>query len=77
MNLKHYYYYYKSVLSPRLCQEIIDYGELSSAQYKSLYGFDGKHAESPSFLTGIKEWKKKLALKKPHINFWQVVRWEF
>tara|TARA_Y100000593_G_scaffold7707_1_gene14340 strand:+ start:2841 stop:7256 length:4416 start_codon:yes stop_codon:yes gene_type:complete len=45
-------------LAKKKIQEIIDYGELSSAQYKSLYGFDGKHAESPSFLTGIKEWKK-------------------
>ena len=27
MNLKHYYYYFQSALSPRLCQDIIDYGK--------------------------------------------------
>ena len=27
MNLKNYYYYFKSALTPRFCQEIIDYGK--------------------------------------------------
>ena len=27
MNLQNYYYYFKSALSPRLCDQIIEYGK--------------------------------------------------
>ena len=32
MNLKNYYYYFKSVLSPKLCDDIINYGKQHTAQ---------------------------------------------
>ena len=32
MNLKHYYFYFKSALSPRLCDEIIKYGTAHKAE---------------------------------------------
>ena len=32
MNLKDYYYYFKSALSPKFCQEIIDYGKKHQAE---------------------------------------------
>ena len=32
MNLKNYYYYFKSVLSPKLCDDIINYGKQHKAQ---------------------------------------------
>ena len=45
MNLKHYYYYYKSVLSPRLCQEIIDYGKQHKAQMAITGGSDDEKSK--------------------------------
>ena len=32
MNLKNYYYYFKEALTPRLCQQIIDYGKQHTAE---------------------------------------------
>jgi len=32
MNLKHYYYYFQSALSPKFCQQIIDYGKQHQAE---------------------------------------------
>ena len=32
MNIKNYYYYFKSVLSPKLCDDIINYGKQHTAQ---------------------------------------------
>ena len=42
MNLKNYYYYFQSALSPKLCQQIIDYGKQHQAQMAITGGFEGK-----------------------------------
>ena len=34
MNLKNYYYYFQSLLSPKFCDEIIDYGKQHQSQMK-------------------------------------------
>jgi len=39
MNLKNYYYYFQSALSPRLCQEIIDYGKQHQAEMAVTGGY--------------------------------------
>jgi len=39
MNLKNYYYYFQSALSPRLCQEIIDYGKKHQAEMAVTGGY--------------------------------------
>ena len=46
MNLKNYYYYFQSALSPRLCQEIIDYGKQHKPEMAITGGVnreDGNH----------------------------------
>ena len=48
MNLKNYYYYYQSALSPRLCDDIIEYG---------------KHHQSQMAVTGSATNKQKLNKK--------------
>jgi len=42
MNLKNYYYYFQSALSPRLCQMIIDYGKQHQPQMAITGGSDDK-----------------------------------
>ncbi len=39
MNLHNYYYYFQSALSPKLCQEIIDYGNAHESQMAYTGGF--------------------------------------
>jgi len=39
MNLTNYYYYFQSALSPRLCQEIIDYGKKHQAEMAVTGGY--------------------------------------
>jgi len=40
MNLKNYYYYFKSALSPKFCQEVIDYGKQHQAEMAVTGGLD-------------------------------------
>ena len=41
MNLKNYYYYFKSALSPKLCDEIINYGKQHKASMAVTGGQEG------------------------------------
>ena len=43
MNLKNYYYYFQSALSPKLCDEIISYGKQHQSQMAVTGGFENKN----------------------------------
>jgi len=45
MNLKNYYYYFQSALSPRLCQEIIDYGKQHQAEMAVTGGYNRQNGQ--------------------------------
>ena len=45
MNLKNYYYYFQSALSPRLCQEIIDYGKQHQAEMAVTGGYNRSNGQ--------------------------------
>ena len=45
MNLTNYYYYFQSVLSPRLCQEIIDYGKKHQAEMAVTGGYSKQNGK--------------------------------
>jgi PKHD-type hydroxylase len=45
MNLKNYYYYFQSALSPRLCQEIIDYGKQHQAEMAVTGGYSRQNGK--------------------------------
>ena len=42
MNLKNYYYYFQSALSPKLCDEIINYGKKHQAEMAVTGGYGGQ-----------------------------------
>ena len=44
MNLKNYYYYFKSVLPPKLCEDIINYGKSHNSQMAVTGGGDDKNS---------------------------------
>ena len=45
MNLKNYYYYFQSALSPKLCQEIIDYGKQHQAEMAVTGGYNRQNGK--------------------------------
>ena len=45
MNLKNYYYYFQSALSPKLCQEIIDYGKQHQAEMAVTGGYSRSNGQ--------------------------------
>ena len=40
MNLKHYYYYFQSAITPKLCDDIINYGKQHKADMAVTGGVD-------------------------------------
>ena len=62
MNLKNYYYYFKSALSPKLCDEIINYGKQHKANMAITGGSEGdenKKADGTLKKSVIKNIQKK------------------
>jgi len=55
MNLKNHYWYFTSVLSPKFCNEIIEYGKRNQEEFARTGGFKGKDLSKDQ----IKEIKKK------------------
>lgn len=56
MNLKNYYYYFRSVLPPKLCQDIIDYGKQHQSQMAVTGGVDrgdGNHKADGSLKKSV------------------------
>jgi len=45
MNLKNYYYYFQSALSPKLCDEIIAYGKQHQAEMAVTGGYDRQNGK--------------------------------
>ena len=45
MNLTNYYYYFQSALSPRFCQEIIDYGKQHQAEMAVTGGYSRQNGK--------------------------------
>ena len=45
MNLKNYYYYFQSALSPKLCDEIISYGKQHQAEMAVTGGYNRQNGK--------------------------------
>ena len=45
MNLKNYYYYFQSALSPKLCDEIIAYGKQHQAEMAVTGGYSRQNGK--------------------------------
>jgi len=61
MNLKYYYWFWKNALSPRLCDQIIDYG-LRNKKERAITGSQGQNRDlvkNPLNVKEIKQLKKK------------------
>ena len=74
MNLKNYYYYFQSALSPRMCQMIIDYGKEHQFEMANTGGIDdkkNKKADGTFKKSAIKNMQKK---RKSDI-VWMNDRW--
>jgi PKHD-type hydroxylase len=55
MNLKNHYWYFTSVLSPKFCDEIIEYGKRNQEEFARTGGFKGKDLSKDQ----VKQIKKK------------------
>ncbi len=76
MNLKYYYYYFQNALTPRFCDELIEYGK-SSKKKLGLTGFNEEQAEELKKKNKT-EYKKYLnnVIKKRNSNVvWLNDRW--
>jgi len=76
MNLKNYYYYFQSALSPKLCQQIIDYGKQHQPQMAITGGVEredgsGRKADGSLKKSVVKNIQKK---RKSDI-VWMNDRW--
>ena len=69
MNLTNYYYYFQSALSPRLCQEIIDYGKKHQAEMAVTGGYDRSNGKMSK--KDLNNMQKK---RKSDID-WMADRW--
>ncbi len=74
MNLKHYYYYYKSALSPKLCDEIIKYGKEHNTQMAVTGGAENKLAKKADG-TLKKSAIKNIQKKRKSDIVWMNDRW--
>jgi len=75
MNLKHYYYYFQSAISPRLCQEIIDYGNQHKPEMAITGGVnrgDGNHKADGSLKKSV---IKNIQKKRKSDIVWMADRW--
>ena len=68
MNLTNYYYYFQSALTPRLCDDIINYG----LQHKPEMALTGGMQESLENKTKSGKLKKK-AIKEHHVSLQNMV----
>jgi len=75
MNLKHYYYYFQSALSPKLCDEIINYGKKHNAEMAVTGGVnrgDGNHKADGSLKKSV---IKNIQKKRKSDIVWMNDRW--
>ena len=74
MNLKHYYYYFKSALSPKLCDDIINYGKQHKADMAVTGGVggDGNHKADGTLKKSV---IKNIQKKRKSDIVWMNDRW--
>jgi PKHD-type hydroxylase len=73
MNLQNYYWYFKSVLSPKFCDELIAYGKKNQEQIALTGNIDGKRNLKLNPLT--KKETKDLKKKRNSNVVWMDDRW--
>tara|TARA_E500000318_G_scaffold104579_1_gene110699 strand:- start:208 stop:873 length:666 start_codon:yes stop_codon:yes gene_type:complete len=77
MNLKNYYYYFQSALSPKLCQQIIDYGKQHQPQMAVTGGIERKDGSGIHKADGSlkKSVVKNIQKKRKSDIVWMNDRW--
>lgn len=77
MNLKNYYYYFQSALSPKLCQQIIDYGKQHQTQMAVTGGIEREDGSGIHNADGTlkKSVIKNIQKKRKSDIVWMNDRW--
>ena len=76
MNLKHYYYYFQSALSPKLCDEIINYGKQHKVEMAVTGGVESDDGSSRKADGSLKKSVIKNIQKKRKSDIvWMNDRW--
>ena len=75
MNLRNYYYYFQSALTPRVCDEIVEYGKKHKPEIAVTGGAERNETNTKKDGTFKKSALKKLHVKRKSDIVWMNDTW--